>query len=103
MEQAGEGGVRPELQFFSDPAVDRLMGVVFNMATELQVLRDRVQALEAVLVQQQGLAPGAVDAFVPPADMQARLDADRGALVKHLFDPLLGRAASRSVQEVSRG
>lgn len=95
--------VQPELQFFTDPAVDRLLGVVFNLAGEVQVLRDRLQILEAVLEQQQSIAPGAVDAFKPSGELQLSLDADRSAYVKHLFDPMLGLAASRSVTGASRG
>ena len=95
--------VQPELQFFADPAIDRLLGVVFNLAGEVQVLRDRLQILEAVLEQQQSIAPGAVDAFKPSGKLQQSLDADRGAYVKHLFDPMLGLAASRSISEVSGG
>jgi hypothetical protein len=93
-------GSQPELQFFADPAIDRLLGVVFNLAGEVQVLRDRLQVLEAVLEQQKGIAPGALDTFVPSPELQGRLDADRGAYVKHLFDPMLGLAASRSVTEL---
>jgi hypothetical protein len=95
-----EKTVQPELQFFADPAMDRLLGVVFNLAGEVQVLRDRLQILEAVLAGQQIIASDAVDGFVPSAELQARLDADRGAYVKHLFDPMLGLAASRSVMEL---
>jgi hypothetical protein len=92
---------QPELQFFADPAIDRLLGVVFNLAGEVQVLRDRMQLLEALLAQQDLITPGAVDAFVPGTPLQARLDADRAAYVKHLFDPMLGLAASRSVSGVT--
>lgn len=95
--------VQPELQFFADPAIDRLLGVVFNLAGEVQVLRDRLQILEAVLEQKECIASGAVDAFKPAAELQESLDADRAAYVKHLFDPMLGLAASRSVTEVSGG
>lgn len=88
---------QPELNFFTDPAIDRLLGVVFNLATELQVTRDRLQRLEAVLVERQGLAAEAVEQFVPGPALQARLDADRRDYVRHLLEPMLGRAASRSL------
>jgi hypothetical protein len=94
---------QPELQFFADPAIDRLLGVVFNLAGEVQVLRDRLQLLEAVLAGKGVIAADAVEGFVPAADLQARMDADRGAYVKHLFDPMLGLAASRSATGVSHG
>jgi hypothetical protein len=37
---------RPEQTFFADPALDRLYGVVWALATEVYVLRDRVGLLE---------------------------------------------------------
>jgi hypothetical protein len=95
--------VQPELQFFADPAIDRLLGVVFNLAGEVQVLRDRLQILEAVLEQQHSIAPGAVNAHTASAQLQASLEAERAAYVKNLFDPMLGLAASRSVTGVCHG
>lgn len=87
---------RPELQMFADPAVDRVMGVVFSLAGELQVLRDRVQVLEAMLADRGVIEAGAIDRHAPDAALQAALDADRRAYTRHVFDPMLGRAASRS-------
>lgn len=36
----------PDLTFFSDPAVDRILGVVMELAEEVYALRERVRALE---------------------------------------------------------
>ena len=36
---------RPEQTFFPDPAIDRELGVVMALATEVYVLRDRTRAL----------------------------------------------------------
>ena len=35
----------PEQSFFADPALDRAMGVIMALATEVYVLRDRLRAL----------------------------------------------------------
>ena len=48
MEQA-----QPEQTFFEDEALDRAFGVVMALASEVYVLRDRVQALEALLSADQ--------------------------------------------------
>jgi len=37
---------RKEQQFFEDPAIDRMMGTVMALATEVFVLRSRLHALE---------------------------------------------------------
>lgn len=36
----------PDLTFFTDPALDRVFGVVMDLAEEVYTLRQRVRALE---------------------------------------------------------
>jgi hypothetical protein len=45
----------PDLTFFKDPAMDRVFGVVMELAEEVYTLRQRVHALEG------GAAPGTAD------------------------------------------
>jgi hypothetical protein len=85
-----------EQVFFADPAMDRLAQVVFNLASEVHVLRDRVRCLEFLLAEQGQLDPVRLDAFRPSPDQAERLTAERDAFVRHLMDPLDGRARSRS-------
>ena len=84
---------RTEQQFFDDPAVDRLMGVVMALATDHWVLRDRVKALEAMLAES-----GSVDIErlnSPPSESeQAASQSERAAFVKELLTPLLGEQQS---------
>jgi hypothetical protein len=86
----------PEQTFFKDPAIDRLLGLVFNLATEVQVLRDRQAMLEMMLARCGMIAPGALDGFRPDAAESAALAAESQAFVADLLTPLLGRQASRS-------
>lgn len=46
----------PDLTFFKDPAMDRVFGVVMELAEEVYALRQRVRALEG-----GAAAPGTVD------------------------------------------
>ena len=39
----------PEPTYFSDPAIDRLMGVVMSLASEVWILNDRLSAMERLL------------------------------------------------------
>ncbi len=59
-----------EQQFFPDPSIDRLMGVVFNLAAELQVMRERVSVLEHLLEQRGVVRPSAVSADAPTLPAQ---------------------------------
>ena len=84
---------RSEQQFFDDPAVDRLMGVLMALATEHYVLRDRYRALERQLASQGQIDPAALDAAPDAAELAADKK-DRDAFTNALLEPLLGRQQS---------
>lgn len=92
-----------EQTYFPDPAADRLMGVVFNLAAEVQVLRDRVRVLEQLLEQKGVIAQGAIDGFRGSDEVERVLAEDRRAYVRHLLEPVLGYAASRNDVESGHG
>ena len=80
---------RPEQQFFDDPAVDRLMGVLMALATEHAVLRDRVRALEGQLARAGQLDLKALDEAPTEEDLAAART-DQSAFAEALLRPLLG-------------
>ena len=84
----------PEPTFFPDPALDRALGVVMALATEVYVLRDRLRAIEAALTANGALQSGQLGAEPGPEEMAAAR-ADRDAFVRHLMEPLLGQQASK--------
>lgn len=85
-----------EQTFFKDPAIDRLMGMTFNLIAEVQVLRDRVATLELLLDKKGVIDRAEQQTFQPdPAD-DAALAADSRAFAEEVLRPLLGRQASRS-------
>ncbi|MGH8766174.1 MAG: hypothetical protein ACRET8_10705 [Burkholderiales bacterium] len=89
-------GPQAEQTFFADPAIDRLLGMLFSLSAELHVLRDRVALLESALAERGVVDLGKLDATVPEGALEARLAAERTALVRHLLEGLPGRLASRS-------
>ena len=89
-----DGTPRPEQTFFPDPAIDRVLGVVMALATEVYVLRDRTRALEAQLAARGQVDRAALDAE-PDAEGLAAARADRDAFVRHLMQPLMGQQVSR--------
>lgn len=92
--ESGRIRPRPEQTFFLDPAVDRVLGVVMALATEVYVLRDRTRALEAQLAARGVLDSAALDAE-PDADSLAAARAERDAFVQHLMQPLVGQQVSK--------
>lgn len=91
-----------EQTFFPDVSSDRIMGVVFNLAGELQVLRDRVRVLEHLLEAKGVLAQGQIDGFRGTDEEEQAIAADRRDYVRHLLEPVLGLAASRNDLEAAR-
>lgn len=86
----------PEQTFFAYPALDRAMGVIMALATEVYVLRDRLRALEAKLAESGVVTPAALDAEPSPQELAAAA-ADRAAFVAHLLEPLLGETPAKSL------
>ena len=72
--------------YFADPAVDRVMGVVLAMATELYVTRDRLRELENLLVKSGHLDRAQLDA-APADDAVRRRDAED--FVRSLLSPII--------------
>jgi hypothetical protein len=75
-------------QFFRDPAVDRLMEVVMELAAELWVSRRRERLLEAALVERGVLAADALELRVLSDSERADLRAERDALLGRVFGVL---------------
>lgn len=89
-------GPQAEQTFFADPAIDRLMNIVFALTAEVHGLRDRLTVLEAMLEERGLIDPSAADTVVPDGPLASRLGADRSALVRHVLEGLPGRLASKS-------
>lgn len=87
---------RPEQTFFADPAVDRALGVIMALATEVYVMRDRQFALERLLAARGLLDAAELDAEPAAADTAAAA-ADRDAFVAHLMSSVLGVQASKGM------
>jgi hypothetical protein len=87
---------RPEQTFFPDPSVDRAMGVIMALATEVYVMRDRQFALERMLAARGIVDVAQLDAEPSAADAAA-MAADREAFVAHLMSSVLGMQASKGV------
>lgn len=89
---------RPEQAFFRDDALDRALGVVFALAQEVWVLRDRLAAVERALEQGGTLDRAALDREPGDAERQA-MAAERQAFVAGLMESLRGRQASKGVPD----
>ncbi|MDW8258453.1 MAG: hypothetical protein RML32_03320 [Gammaproteobacteria bacterium] len=85
--------------FFRDPAIDRVLSMVITLASEHWALRERVLAMEALHVQRDTLAAGAVDAYEFTPEQERKLAAERRDFIGNLFRVLQEQvdvAASKS-------
>ena len=83
-----------DLTFFPDPHVDRLLGVVMELSSELYVLRDRMRTLEQVLEQNGVLTADDLRGATPSAEERAARLADRDALIERITAPMTYTADS---------
>ena len=89
-------GPQAEQTFFSDPTIDRLVGMVFALSAELHVLRDRLALLEDALEKRGVVDVSQLDKAIPEGALEARIAKERTALVQHVLEGLHGRLASKS-------
>jgi hypothetical protein len=92
-------GPQAEQTFFADPAIDRLVGMLFALTAEVHVMRDRLALLEDALRKSGAVGEAdlaALDVAVPEGELEARIAAERAALVQNILEGLPGRLASRS-------
>ena len=68
-------GKRP--RYFSDPATDRLLGILMSLIGEVSVLRDRLDSVER-LIEAGGLfSREDIDQFLPDAEAEAQREETR--------------------------
>lgn len=72
------------------------MGVVFRLAAELHVTRDRLQALEQVLEGRGQIRTGEVDTVRPDGPRGDAARRERQDYVSYVLGPVLGESASKS-------
>lgn len=70
--------------------IDKVGAAIWTLTKELWVLKDRQAVTEAVL-KKRGIDIGEeVDRFIPDGELEAKLSADRQALIKKITQDLTG-------------
>lgn len=93
---AAASGKRPH--FFGDADIDRLLAIVWAMAGELAVTRERLDTVERLLAQRALLERDAIEQYRP--DPQAANE--RGQMQIEYIARLL-RVLQQEVEEMQRG
>jgi hypothetical protein len=84
--------VTPARQILKPDQIDDVAKAVLALARELWVTRDRMILMEGVLAERGIDIAAAIDAHVPDAALQARLDNERDRLIGAVVDALNGGA-----------
>jgi len=84
----------PDLTFFPDPNVDRVLGVVMELAAEVYVLRDRLSTLERVLERGGTLDRADLESYQDTPEEHARRLAERDALIARILAPMTAESDS---------
>ena len=72
--------------------VDKVGDALLTLAKELWVVKDRQMLLEEILKRHQIDVAREIDKLVPDADLEARLKAEREALIRKLMNDLVGES-----------
>jgi uncharacterized protein (DUF2126 family) len=75
-------------QFFSDPAVDKLLSMVTALTLEVSVLRERLDTHERLLAEKDVLSSETVDAYDPPPPVESARAKVREALIARVYKSL---------------
>ncbi|PEQ11426.1 hypothetical protein B2G71_17790 [Novosphingobium sp. PC22D] len=70
------------------PFDEQVLGMIVGLASEVTVLRARLDACERLLVAGGSLLPGAVDGYEPDAPAQAERETLRRSTMEKVFRPL---------------
>jgi len=83
---------------------EQMLGMIVALASEVTVLRARLDAAERLLAENGALPPGAVDGYEPDDAAQQERAALREATMNKVFRPLREAAQKEleAVQETSR-
>jgi hypothetical protein len=84
----------PDLSFYPDPNVDRVLGVVMELAAEVWVLRDRLTAMEQLLDRAGVLATADLESYAPTEAERTKRLAERDALIARILAPMTAQSDS---------
>ena len=88
---------RPEQVFFEDSALDRAVGMIMTLASELYITRDRLTVLERTLAAKGLLDPAELDAYQPDAEALQADAKDRDEFTAALMRNLSAKQSAKGL------
>jgi hypothetical protein len=72
-------------QYFSDPAIDKLLSIVISMAGELSVARERLDTVERLLEEKKILTTSEIDRYQPSEEVATVRARQRAQFIETLL------------------
>jgi len=98
-------GKRP--QYFSDPAIDKLLAIVVSLISEVSVLRDRLDTVELLIEKEKLFSQNDIETFELSAEEHTARDERRGEYLDRVFriiqselDEMTGGRAMQPLDEI---
>ncbi len=93
-------GKRPE--FYTDPAMDEAMSMIMVLASELSVIRDRLDTFESVMADKGVVEARDLEDYTPDENALARREAERQAMLQRLFFVANKRAQEQAGNDTAK-
>ncbi len=71
--------------YFDDPAIDKVLSIVLELAAELHVTKDRLRIVEKLLEQRGQLNREEIDRYQPTPEEQQEIRNERDEYIARLF------------------
>ena len=75
-------------QYYDDPAIDQLMGIVLDLGAEVWVMRDRQAMLEELLETKGSITQEDLDKGRPSEALASRLEQERQEFIRRVYGRL---------------
>lgn len=71
--------------YFDDPAIDKVLSIVLELAAELHVVKDRLRVIEKMLEQKGQIRREDIDRYQPTPEEQQEIREERDKYIARLF------------------
>ncbi len=92
------GYERGDPTYFENEVIDHLIGIVLELGAQLWVTRDRLAFLEEKLAEAGTISLAELDEGRPSEALQARLKAEREAMIRQVYARLYSRYGGDKIE-----
>ena len=95
------GAERGNPNYFDNEVIDHLIGIVLELGAQFWVMKDRLAFLEELLAKQGAVSLDDLEQGRPSEELQAKLQAERLAMIQQVYGRLYSRYGGDTVEGTS--